>query len=127
MIGTLLTAGALAEDGQMTEVGLEVIALAQPLRQRSSHLRVNRRDPLTLPADDVEMLPAGGRVVRRAAVTQVGVPHQAELLEELQVAVDRREVDRRRRPAYLRQDVLGGGVAELSTAARTSSRCGVSR
>ena len=50
---------------------------------------------LTIPADQVEVLVVGHRVVGRRAVAEVGVADQAELLEHLERAVDRRDVDRR--------------------------------
>lgn len=67
-------------------------------------------------ADDVHVIVVG-RAVGRRAVTEVGVPHQADLLEQFEVSVDRRDVDsgdciadllRRRmpQPAYRVENLL---------------------
>src|SRR6476619_1022093 len=89
---TLLTG---AEDRQVPDVHDERVLLTEPLSQRRQHIRVNGDDAVTIPADQMEVLVLGHRVVRRGAVAQMGVAHQAELLEDLQRAVDGRHVDRR--------------------------------
>ena len=63
--------------------------------QRGEHLWVNGHDAVTIPADQVEVLVVAHRVVGRGPVAEVGVADQAELLEHLERAVDRRDVDRR--------------------------------
>ena len=81
-------------------------------QRSSSDIRVNRDDAVAIPADQVEVLVVGDRVVRRRAVAEVRVPDQAELLEDLERAVDGGDVDRRGLLAHPRQHLVGGGVAE---------------
>src|SRR4051794_18616105 len=102
-----------AEDGQVPDVHDEAVVAAQRLAQRREHLWVNRDDAVTIPADQVEVLPLAHRVVRRGPVVEVRVPDQAELLEHLQGPVDRRDVDRRRTRPDVPEHLVGGGVAEL--------------
>src|SRR6478752_2338118 len=80
---TLLTG---AEDRQVADVHDERVLLTEPLSQRRQHIWVNGDDAVTIPADQVEMLVLGDRVVGRGAIAQVGVAHQTELLEHLQRA-----------------------------------------
>ena len=67
----------------MPDVRLEGELLAQPREQRVEHIWVNRDHPVTIPADQVEVFVVADRVVRRSAVAEVGVPDQAQLLEDL--------------------------------------------
>src|SRR3954453_5478440 len=83
-----LTLHALTEDRQVADVDLEPLLLAQPIRERSDHVRVNGDDAVTIPADEVEVLVVRDGVVCRGAVREVGVAHQPELLEHLEGAVD---------------------------------------
>ncbi len=52
-------------------------------------------------------------MVRRRPVAQVRVPHQAELLQQLQRPVDRGLVDRPGPLAHVRQHLVRGRVTEL--------------
>ena len=84
----------------------------KPREQRVEHIRFNRDHLLAIPADQVEVLVVADRVVRRRAVAEVGVPHQAELLEHLEGAVDGGDVDRRGLLADLGEHLVRRRVAE---------------
>src|SRR3954471_1017836 len=113
LLGILvLTLHTLAEDRQVADVDDEPLLLAQPVRERSDHLWVNGDDAVTIPADQVEVLVVADRVVRRGAVGEVRVSDQAELLEDLEGAVDRRDVDGARVLLHLDEDLVRGGVAQ---------------
>ena len=86
-------------------------ALALESRRRAASTRSGSAST-TLPqrvADDVDVLVLG-RAVGRRAVAEVGVPDEAELLEQLERAVDGGDVDAGHRLA----DLLRRGVAELA-------------
>src|SRR6478736_7139911 len=80
---TLLTG---TEDCQVPDVHDERVLLTEPLSQRRQHIRVNGDDAVTIPANKVEVLVLGHRVVGRGAVTEVGMTHQTQLLEDLERA-----------------------------------------
>ena len=63
-----------------------------------------------VPADQVDVVVPVGEVVRRRAVPEMGMADQPELLQQLQRPVDGGDVDPRRRPPHLHEDVVGGRV-----------------
>ena len=69
-------------------------------------------DGAAVVADQVHVLVLVRRVGRRA-VPEVGVADQPQPFEQVQAAVHRGDVHRRRRPLDLRADLLGRRVAEL--------------
>ena len=103
------TPRSVAEDGQVTDVDHEAL-LARGAARRAARARQGqpRSTRVAIPADQVEVLVVGDGVVRRGAVGQVRVAHQAELLEHLEGAVDRRDVDRARRAAAPRRSTSSG-------------------
>src|SRR5689334_2397791 len=80
-----------AEDGQVPDVRHEAVRRVELLEERLQHRGPHRDHVAAAAADHVEVLVTAHRVVGRGAVTQVGVADQAELLEHLEVAVDRRQ------------------------------------
>src|ERR1700712_1173269 len=86
--------GTRAEDRQVAVVRVEPV-LPDQSTQGALHLGASHAGhPATLPADEVGVLVATRGVVRRRPVAEVGVPDQAELVEQLEGAIDRGEVDR---------------------------------
>jgi hypothetical protein len=102
--------GAVAGDGVDAPVAAHYGSFNR--EQRGEHIRPNRDHLPAIPADQVEVLVVAHRVVRRGAVGQVRVPHQPELLEHLEGAVDGRDVQRRRALADLREHLVRRRVAE---------------
>ena len=108
----LLDKAGWAPLGAGSDVRAEAVVVPQSLQHRLEHCGVNGDHPVTIPADQVEVLVVADRVVRRGAVAEVCVPDQAELLEHLEGAVDGRDVDRTGLLADLGEHLVGGGVAE---------------
>ena len=88
------TVDALTEDGQVTHVGDETVGAAQLLDEVGGRGRTDRGDLATTAADQVEVLGRTRRVIGRRPVGEVGVPDETELLQHLEVAIDRGGVDR---------------------------------
>ena len=87
------TSLAAAEDREVpTSVSKPCCSRSRP-DQRVGHVDVGLGHRAAVAADQVEVVVAGRRVVGRRTVTEVGVGDQAELLEQLEGAVDGRDVD----------------------------------
>ena len=56
LMGVLLTLVAPAEHGEVSDVGAEAVVVAQPFSSGVEHCGVNRDHPVTIPADQVEVL-----------------------------------------------------------------------
>ena len=126
-------AAGAARPGQrhVTHVDGETQIGRQTFRGAVEQVRRDRGDLPAGLADDVQVRVLGG-VVDRRPLAQVGVPDQAEPLEQLEVAVDRRGVRRgaaRARPprAAGRRSPRGWRAPAPSTAASTCVRWAVSR
>ncbi len=87
----------------MGDVGVEAEAVVEAGDEVVGDARRRLLDRPALTADDVDVGGVAGEVVARDAVVDVGVAHEAELLERLERPVDRREGHRR--PAALRHHV----------------------
>ena len=85
---------------------------AQRLRQGLQRVDVDLVDRAAVMTDQVDVLVLGRRV-RRRAVPEMGVLHDAELLQQVQRAVDRGDVHRGRRLLHPRTDGFRRRVAEL--------------
>src|SRR5215469_15468132 len=101
-----------AEHGQVPHVGLEPVLGVQRRDQGARGLGGQLGHPAALPADQVHMLRFGREVVARSAVPEVSVGDQAELLEQLEGAVDRGDVHAPRRLVHLGADLLRRGVVQ---------------
>src|SRR6266511_5499868 len=84
----------LPEECDVPDVHREAALRSEPLHQVGDQPGGLLHHVTATAADKVQVFILG-RVVRRGAVVKVGVPDQAELLEQLQGAVDRGDVDRR--------------------------------
>src|SRR5262249_33443989 len=89
------TRSAEAYQGKMGQVCLEAVASPKigPQRLQNREFELLLRAAAT--ADQVLMETLVGAVVLGDAVVEVGVRHQAEILEQLQGAIDGRDVDLR--------------------------------
>src|SRR5215469_3091868 len=101
-----------AEHGQVPHVGLEPVLGVQRRDQGARGLGGQLGHPATLAADQVHVLRLRREMVAGRAVPEVGVGDQAELLEQLERAVDRGEVHAPRRLVHLGADLLGRGVMQ---------------
>ena len=83
---------APAEDGEVRAIQHEAVLAGQTLLELVDEIgrRIEHRAAGVAHHVDVVVL---GRPVRGCAVTQVGMAHEAELLEELERAIDGREID----------------------------------
>jgi hypothetical protein len=84
---------AAPEHGQVCHVGLEALPLVQRRDQRPDGVRAHLADLPAVLADQVDVVGVAGQVVGRRAVVQVRVGDKAEVVQELEGAVDRRDVD----------------------------------
>src|SRR5260370_8899674 len=104
---------AAAEHGQVTDVGLEPMLATERAHHAPHGFRGDFRHLSAVPADEVHMIGLGREVIGRSAVAEVGVGDQAELLEQLERAVDRGDVHTPCGPPYLGADVLRRRVFQL--------------
>src|SRR5260370_9830360 len=81
--------------------------------QAAHGFRGDFRHLSAVPADEVHMIGLGREVIGRSAVAEVGVGDQAELLEQLERAVDRGDVHTPCGLPYLGADVLWRRVFQL--------------
>ena len=113
--GSFAARAARPGERHVTHVDGETQIGRQTFRRAVEQVRRGRGDLAAGLADDVQVRVLGG-VVDRRALAQVGVPDQAEPLEQLEVAVDGRGVGRGAARAGLlaqpRADRLGGGVVQ---------------
>lgn len=93
----------------MRTVQDEAAVVAQAVGQIVDQARLGVDDVAAGMAHDVDVVVLG-RPVGRRAVSEVGMAHQAELLEQFERPVDRRHVDISDRLA----DLFGRGVTELA-------------
>src|SRR3954465_8974405 len=100
------------EDGEVTGVDGEPVLGRDPAHRTLDDLCRHLLDASALPADEVEVVRVVGGVVGRRAVAEMGVGDEAELLEQLERAIDGRDVDAAGGAAYPLGDLVGGGVAE---------------
>src|SRR5581483_10038465 len=103
---------AAAEDGEVAHVGLEAVPLVEGGDQGTDRVRADLGDPAAVAADQVHVVGVGGQVVRGRAVPEVGVRDHADLLEQLERAVNGRDVDAARGLLDLSADLLRGRVTE---------------
>src|SRR2546430_10003438 len=114
--GTAITGparGAPAIDGEVAEVRLEAVVFVQSGYQGLDRVRGNLGDAAAGRADQVHVIRFGRHVVPGSAVSQVGVGDQAELFQQLQRAVDGRDVHPAGRLPHVRPDLLGTGMLKL--------------
>ena len=97
----------------MTDVGVEAVLRRHRIDQVRGHFGLDLGHALTVPADEVDVVRLGRRMVRGGSVTQVGVTDQSELLEQVQRAVDGGDVDALRGLPDLGQDLFGRRVVEV--------------
>src|SRR4051812_4098762 len=84
---------ACAEHREVSNVCHEALIPFELLDQRSDRVGRDLRDRAADATDQMDVLGSRGRVVGRRAMAEVRVLDQAELLEQLQRAVDRGDVD----------------------------------
>ena len=96
----------------MTHVDLESALVPEPRDDVSDELRRDRFDRVAAAADQMDVRLLGRRVVGRSAVIEMGMGDETELLEELEVAVDGRDVDRMSSGTDFDADVFRGRVTE---------------
>ena len=95
----------------MACIKFEPVALPQCSDQRVEQLTRDLLDAAADVAHQVHVLVLVDRVARRA-VAQVGVPHEPEPVEQVERAVDRGDVDRRRRLLDALSDLFGRRVLQ---------------
>ena len=100
-------------DGHVTDIGGETSIALQGVQEFARDRSGDRVDAIAPSADKVDVHVIIHGVVRRGAVTEVRMRHQADLLEHLERAVDGREIDLRRLSLHAHEDLLGGCVAEV--------------
>ena len=105
--------GAAAEDRQVAYVGLEAVPFVQGGDQGTDCVRADLGDPAAVPADQVHVVGVGGQVVGRRPVMEVGVGDHADVLEQLERAVDGGDVDAAGGLLDLGADLFRGRVVEL--------------
>ena len=88
---------------------MEPALVAKPPLKAVREFRWSIDDVAAVVADDVDVVVLRGTVCR-CAVVQMGVPHHPDLLEELQRAVDGRQVD----VLDGVEDLFGRGVSEFA-------------
>lgn len=98
----------------MTDVDGETLLVEDPLAKRLDRVRLDLDDPLAVAADQVGVFGDFGGVVRGGAVAEVGMGDQPELLQQLEGAVDGRDVDASRPLPYVRADGIGRGVHQIA-------------
>src|SRR5580658_71400 len=105
---------AAAEDGEMADVGLEAVALFQPGDQRADRVRADLGHPAAVAADQVHVVGVGGQVVggRTVLDVEVRVDDQADLLKQLEGAVDGGDGDAAGGLLNVVADLFRGRVAE---------------
>src|SRR5215468_345933 len=103
---------AAAEDGEVTDVRFEAIFVVEGGNQRRYRGGGYLGDAAAQRADQVHMLRFGGQVVAGCAVAQVGVRHQAELLQQFQGPVDGGDIDAARGLLDVGPNLLGRGVLQ---------------
>jgi len=99
--------GASPEDGEVRAIHREITLGQQTSRERVDEVRGHVHHSPAEMTDHVDVLIVGGPE-RRRAMTQVGVAHEAEVLEQLQRAIHGGDVDVRHGIA----DLLGGRMAQ---------------
>src|SRR5215472_7099056 len=104
---------AAAEDGEVTDIRFEAIFVVKGGDQRRHRVGGYLGDAAASRADQVHVLGFGGQMVAGCAVAQVGVRHQAELLEQFEGPVDGGDVDPARGLLDVGPDLLWRGVLEL--------------
>lgn len=103
---------ALAEDGEVRSVEDEPALVPQPVGERVDQIRRRVDDGSARVAHDVDVVVAS-RSVSRGPVPEMSVLDQADLLQQLEGAVDGRDVDVRDRLA----DLFRRGMAEPANGA----------
>lgn len=93
----------------MCTVELEPTLVAKPPLKAVREFGRSIDNVAAVVADDMDVVVLGGTVCR-CAMVQMGVPHHPDLLEELERAVDRRQVD----IIDGVEDLFGRGVAEMA-------------
>ncbi len=101
-----------AEHGQVADIGLESVTLVQGGHQGRYRLGRDLGDPPALSADQVHVLGLFGQVIPGRSVPEVGVGHQAELLEQFERAVHGGNVHAAGGLLDVGPDFLGRGVLQ---------------
>src|SRR3954447_15200507 len=104
--------GAGAEDREVPDVDGEAPVRGDPCHGLVEHVGWHLLDRAAYPADEMEMVGIVGRVVGRCAVAEVRVRYQTELFEQLERAIDGRQVDAGRRTTDFFGDLVRCRVAE---------------
>jgi len=97
----------------MPEVDQERVLPLERRGERVEQFRGDLADVTAVAADEVYVLLLADGVIRGRAVGQVRVGHQAELLEELQRAVNGGDVDTGGGLRHLEVHLVGRGVAKV--------------
>src|SRR4030043_318469 len=88
---------AAAEDGEMLHVGGEAVGVHEGLAQWFDEIVIESEGLAALAADQVMVPLLLRELVADAATAQIGLAHDAEAFEELEGAVDGRDVYKRGR------------------------------
>ena len=92
---------------------METVFFVESGNQRRDRVGGYLGDAAAFRADQVHVLGFGGQVVAGRAVTEVGVRHQAELLEQFECPVDGGNVHAAGGLLHVSPDLLGRGVLQL--------------
>ena len=92
------------------DVGRESMIGSKPVDGRRDDIRAHFGNRSTRSAHEMNVLGVIGDVIGRGAVTQMGVGDERQLFEQIERAINGRDVDAVRGFAHPRQDVVGCGM-----------------